>query len=495
MNPMELRVARLKSTISALTGALLVFAMGFAHTGVAAAGAADSVLPPAVALALKRAAIPIDAVAIQVQEAGTAAPRLAINATQPMNPASVMKLVTTFAALESLGPAYTWKTEARIDAPATNGVLAGDLYLKGGGDPRLTFEQFWLLLRQVRAQGIRDIRGDLVLDRALFDSSAPDAAFDDQPLRPYNVAPDALLVGFNAINLSLSPDSTAKTVQLVSEPLPTNLDIVNLIRLGNSNCGDWKERLRADTARRGERFRLVLTGVYSTSCGTKNWHLAVMPHAEYDFGIFSQLWTELGGHIDGGVRDGPAPEAARLVGGIESPSLAEIVRDINKYSNNVMARQLYLTLAAAGQHPARPEDAEAAVRAVLAAHDLRFPELVMENGSGLSRRARISADSLAGLLQAAWHSAIMPEFIASLPLSAVDGTMKKRLNGSGNGAAGHAHVKTGTLEGVKAIAGYVQDHQGRRQTVVFLINHANAQAGQAAQDALLQWVYQGVEEQ
>ena len=471
-------------------GAALVLLACFA-AAAQAAEVAESQLPPSVAAALKAAAIPVTAVAIHVQEAGASAPKLTINASQAMNPASLMKLVTTFAALELLGPAYSWRTEARVDAPLTNGVLAGDLYLKGSGDPKLTFEQFWLLLRQLRAQGIRDIGGDLVLDRTLF-AAAADAAFDDQPLRPYNVAPDALLVGFKTVRIALQADATAKTVHLTAEPQPANLDIVNLIRLGNNGCGDWKERLRADVVRHGERFRLILTGMYSASCGAKHWHLGVMAPADYDFGVFAQLWSELGGSIKGAVRDGVAPETARLVGGIESPALAEIVRDINKYSNNVMARQLYLTLAAAGgRQPARPEDADAAVRAWLDGRGLRFPELVLENGSGLSRRERISADSLARLLQAAWKSATMPELMASLPLTAVDGTMKKRLTGSGNGAGGHAHIKTGTLEGVKAIAGYVLDRQARRQVVVFLINHANAQAGQVAQDALLQWVYEG----
>ena len=448
-------------------------------------------LPAAVTAALKSAGIPASAVAVQVQEIGATVPRLSVNAAQPMNPASVMKLVTTYAALEMLGPAYAWKTEVRIDAAVAEGVLTGDLYLKGGGDPKLTFEQFWLLLRQLRAQGIRDIGGDLVLDRSLFAPPEPDpAAFDDQPLRPYNVSPDALLVGFKAIRLDLAPDATTKTVQLAAEPRPANLDIVNLIRLGNNGCGDWKDKLRADISQHAERFRLVLTGSYSASCGAKPWHLSVMPHAQYDFGVFVQLWRELGGDIKGGVRDGAAPATARPVAAIESPSLAEIVRDINKYSNNVMARQLYLTLAAeSGRRPARPADAEVAIRAWLDARGLRFPEMVMENGSGLSRRERISAESLGRLLQAAWKGATMPEFVASLPLTAVDGTMKKRLNG--NGAAGQAHIKTGTLDGAKAIAGYVLDRNGRPQAVVFLINHANAQAGQAAQDALLQWVFDG----
>ncbi|HEX8963343.1 MAG TPA: D-alanyl-D-alanine carboxypeptidase/D-alanyl-D-alanine-endopeptidase [Rhodocyclaceae bacterium] len=471
--------------------ACLFLSFSLAGIGHAAAPERDGRMPATVASALKALAIPPSAVSIYVQEVGAATPRLAINAGRPMNPASVMKLVTTYTALGMLGPAYTWKTEVRVDAPVTDGRLAGSLYIKGSGDPKLTFEQFWLLLRQLRAQGIRDIDGDLVLDRSIFQlPPADDGAFDDQPLRPYNVSPDALLVGFKAIRLGLMPDPATRAVQMTVEPQPANLDVINRIRLGNNGCGDWKEGLRADLSRHAERFRLVVTGSYSASCGQKNWLLGVMPHELYVRGLFEQLWTELGGTIKGGVRDGAAPASARLVASIDSPALAEIVRDINKYSNNVMARQLFLTLGlAGGRQPVRPADAAAAVRDWLAAHGLAFPDLVLENGSGLSRQERVSAEDLGRLLQSAWKSALMPEFVASLPLAAVDGTMKKRFNG--NGAAGHMHIKTGTLEGVKSIAGYVLDYKGRNEAVVFIINHPNAQAAQSAQDALLQWVYDG----
>jgi serine-type D-Ala-D-Ala carboxypeptidase/endopeptidase (penicillin-binding protein 4) len=456
-----------------------------------ALAAAQDRLPSAVANALKAAGIPIAAVGIVVQDAASIEPRLAVNAGQPMNPASLMKLVTTFAALELLGPAYTWKTDIWSAAPLDNGVLAGDLFIRGSADPKLTFEQFWLLLRQLRARGVHEITGDLVLDRSLIAASDQDpSAFDEKPLRPYNVGPDALLLNFKTVRLTLVPDAAKKAVQVIAEPEPANLDITNLVRLGNNGCGDWKEGLRADLSQHANRWRLTLTGSYSASCGEKNWHLGVLPHSEYVRGVFEQLWRELGGSWRGNVRDGIVPADARQLAVIESAALSETVRDINKFSNNVMARQVFLTLGAeSGKRPAKTEDADAAVRAWLTSRELRFPELVLDNGSGLSRRERISAGSLARLLVAAWKSAVMPELIASLPLAAVDGTMKKRLKE--NAVAGQAHIKTGTLEGVKSIAGYVLDRNGRQQIVVFLINHANVQAAQAAQDALLAWVYEG----
>ena len=465
----------------------ILFALLLAWLAVPANAQYEERLPVPVARALKAAAIPMSAVAVLVQEVSVHVPRVSVNAGQPMNPASLMKLLTTYAALDMLGPAFTWKTEAWIAGELKDGTLKGDLYLKGGGDPKLTFEQFWLFLRSLRARGLREIRGDLVLDRSLFAVPAT-ADFDDQPLRPYNVAPDALLLNFKAIRLQFVPHPGESRIAILAEPLPDNLELVNRIKPGNNGCGDWKEDLHAEVSQQDRRVRLILSGSYPTSCGEKTWNLGVLSHPEYVAGVFRQLWQELGGTLTGGLRQAPVPESARLLAGRESSSLAEVVRDINKYSNNVMARQLFLTLAAeSGQGQATAADADLAVRAWLTRKDLRFPELVLENGSGLSRHERISAESLRQLLATAWKSPLMPEFIASLPLAAIDGTMKKRLKL--NAAAGQAHIKTGSLEGVKAIAGYVHDRKGKWQIVVFLINHANAVAGQAAQDALLQWVY------
>jgi len=446
-------------------------------------------LPAPVARALKAAALPASAVAVVVQEVSSPIARVSVNANVAMNPASAMKLVTTYAALETLGPAYRWKTEAWLAGKLADGVLDGDLYLKGSGDPKLTLDRFWLFLRELRARGLREIRGDLVLDRSLF-ALDEGGLIDDQPLRAYNVTPDALLLNFKATQLRFLPDAERRSVTVLAEPLPEPLVIANGIKLSGNGCGDWKEGLQIEFS--AAQVRLTLGGNYPLSCGEKVLNLGLLAHPQYVSGVFRSLWQELGGRIGGGLRTAPVPADARLFAASESPPLAEVIRDINKYSNNVMARQLFLTLGA-GSAPrtvtgARAADAELGLRDWLAQKSLNFPELVIDNGSGLSRRDRISAENLGRLLALAWKSPLMPEFIASLPVTAIDGTMKKRLRT--NGVAGQAHIKTGSLDGVKAIAGYVLDRNGHWQIVVFLVNHPNAAAAQAAQDALLAWVYE-----
>ena len=444
-------------------------------------------LPTAVAHALKAARLPGSAVAVVVREVGSPRSRVSMNADVAMNPASLMKLLTTYAALESLGPAYTWKTEAWLSGKLADGRLEGDLYLKGGGDPKLSLDRFWLLLRELRARGLREIRGDLVQDRSLF-APDPDEPIDAQVLRAYNVAPDALLLNFKATQLRFLPDPDTRSVTVLAEPLAEPLVISSSLKLTGNGCADWRQGLKLEFS--AEQARLAINGSYPLSCGEQTLNLGLLGHQQYVAGVFRALWKELGGSMTGGSRSAAVPADARFFARSESPGLSEQIRDINKYSNNVMARQLFLSL---GAGPAKnagvtTADGEAALRAWLSSRALDFPELVTDNGAGLSRRDRISAEHLADLLAAAWKSPLMPEFIASLPVTAIDGTMKKRLHDKG--VAGQAHIKTGSLEGVKSIAGYVLDKSGRWQIVVFVANHANAAAAAAAQDALLAWVYQ-----
>ncbi|HKA44322.1 MAG TPA: D-alanyl-D-alanine carboxypeptidase/D-alanyl-D-alanine-endopeptidase, partial [Burkholderiales bacterium] len=369
----------------------------------APAGAQGSSLPPAVAKALSQAGIPESAVGIYVQEIGADRPLVAVGAERAMNPASTIKLLTTYAALELLGPAYFWQTEAYAAGTLSQDVLTGDLVLKGYGDPKLTLENFWLLLRDLRGRGLREIRGDLVLDRSYFATGTYDPAqFDEQPTRPYNTGPDALLVNFKAVRLQFVPDAEARTVRIVMEPALPQVQIVNQLVLDSAPCGDWVTRLKLDAQGAANAARFQFAGHYARDCGERARNFSVLSHQQYVLALFTQLWRELGGVFAGGVREGAGTRDARLIASLQSPALAEIVRDINKYSNNVMARQLFLTLAAelVGT-PAKAENATLAIRQWLTLKNIRAPELVLENGSGLSRDERISAGNMAAILQAA----------------------------------------------------------------------------------------------
>jgi D-alanyl-D-alanine carboxypeptidase/D-alanyl-D-alanine-endopeptidase (penicillin-binding protein 4) len=409
---------------------------------------------------------------------------LAVNPATPMNPASTMKVVTTYAALNLLGPAYTWQTEALAGGPVQGDVLQGPLVLRGSGDPQLVVEHLWLLVQRIRQQGIRQIAGDLVLDTTVFEGGSYETGtLDGDAIRPYNVSPHPLLVNYKAVTISFVPDTEVRRARLVVLPQLAGMRVPASVPLVDGPCGDWKGRLQADFA---DPMAPVFRGSFPLACGERLWNISVLDHANFVGTAFRTLWEASGGTWSGRVREGAVPPQARRLAVHESAPLAIVVREINKFSNNVMTRQLFLTLGAEATHlPGSPERGARAVRDWYAGHGLPMPELVQENGSGLSRIERISAASMARVLAHAWAGPLMPELMASLPVPGVDGTMRNR-----PAAAGSAHVKTGLLADVRAVAGYVLAASGRRYVVVGFINHPNAGAAAGAHAALLQWVYQ-----
>lgn len=456
------------------------------------ASAASATQPPGVRLALDNAGIPPTAVAIWSQPVEGTAPALSINASEPMNPASVMKLVTAFAALERLGPAHTWKTRIARDGPLRKGVLEGNLYLVGGADPVLGYDRLWKMLRRLRALGVERVAGDIVLDASVLRLPPHDPdAFDGRGLRPYNSGPHGLLLQYNTLLLGLHPGKAAnEPVTLAAEPPLAGLIIDNRILTSDAPCGTWYRDLQASID--GDR-RLVLSGSLPAACGPRTWSAAPLPPAEFGVALVGALWSEVGGRLGGTVREGRVPDAAEELFSDESAPLADVVRDMNKWSSNVIARQLLATL---GHTSLRTGDADdmvgAGVRAAgaaLAAAGIDTGGMVIENGSGLSRTERIRADSLGALLLAAWQRPWMPEYIAALPVAGLDGTARRRLGASP--ARGQAHIKTGTLNGVRAMAGYLLDRRGHRHAVVMMVNHPEAAASAAAQDALLEWLWSG----
>jgi D-alanyl-D-alanine carboxypeptidase/D-alanyl-D-alanine-endopeptidase (penicillin-binding protein 4) len=431
---------------------------------------------------------------VYVHEVGQPEPVLAVSADTPRNPASTMKLLTTLVALEELGPAYTWKTEAYATAPVREGILDGDLYIKGYGDPYLVIEHFWRFLRALRKGGLTEIRGDLVIDQGFFEpATGQPADFDHRPQRAYNVQPHALLVNFQAVNFRFLPVPGQQRVQIVADPQPAQLAIDNRVHLTNGPCGGGARAVGMQVADRAGLVNeasstMVFSGRYSVHCGDDEFYRVVAEPNQYIYGVFKTLWQEMGGRFAGGVREGVVPDGAALLHSSVSPPLSEIIRVVNKYSNNVMTRQFLLTLGAEKYGaPGSVDKGVAVIREWLRQQNLEFPELVLENGAGLSREERISARHLGEVLLAAWRSPYMPEFLASLPILSMDGTLKHRFGG---GLAGRAHLKTGSLDDVRAQAGVLLDERGRRMVVVILQNAASADsaAGEQVQNALLAWV-------
>ncbi|AGW88952.1 MULTISPECIES: D-alanyl-D-alanine carboxypeptidase/D-alanyl-D-alanine endopeptidase [Cupriavidus] len=466
-----------------------------------AARAADPALvqagvPAQVAAALRRAGVPASAASFYVIRMGAPAARASWNAQQPMNPASTMKLVTTFAGLQLLGPDYRWQTSLYADTqPTGDGTVNGNVYLRGRGDPKLVPEEMAKLVASARAGGATTINGDLVLDRSYFaDGLDGNGTIDGEVQRAYNVGPDALLYAFKTLSFTLTPDPATQTVAVNVTPALAQLKLDNRLTLTNGRCGDWQSSAGPTVAAQPDGTVLAsFAGDYSSGCGEQVLNIATLSHAEFTWGGFVAEWQRAGGrftHVPA-LRSGQVPRGAALLARHYGLPLADIVRDINKFSNNVMARQLFLTIGAEIDRggPASTERSVRVVRRWLARQGLEMPGLVLDNGSGLSREERISAYDMARLLQQAAASNVGPVLIDSLPVLGVDGTLRNRLTRAD--AAGSGYLKTGTLADVRALAGYVDSAEGGRYVVVSMINHPNASQAQEAHDALMQWVYRG----
>ncbi|MDI9334585.1 MAG: D-alanyl-D-alanine carboxypeptidase/D-alanyl-D-alanine-endopeptidase [Cytophagales bacterium] len=454
-------------------------------------------LPADLEAAFVRARIPKEAVSLYVVDAGVAnaAPLLAHRASAAMNPASTMKLVTSAAALDLLGPAYTWQTQVLIDAAGKdgaikNGVLNGDVIIKGGGDPKLVVERLGLLLNRIRSLGIQTINGDMVLDNSAFAVPATNpAAFDGEPSKPYNASPDALLINYKSVVMTFTPNAWANAASVQYDPPLAGIAMPASVPLSNADCGDYRSALRADFS---DAKRIRFLGSYPKSCGERVWSIAYADPSAFAALAVRGLWEGMGGKLLGISRAGQAPAQAKLAFTLASPSLADVMRDMNKFSNNVMAQQLFLTLSL-NADSSKPASFEAS-RAVLAAWwrarygaTAGMDAPTVDNGSGLSRSERITSGALARLLQDAYAAPFMPELIASLPQTGVDGTLR-----NSKAALGIAHLKTGSLNSVAARAGYVDSQKtlGKRYVLVAIVNSDNpAVIAQAPGlfDALISW--------
>lgn len=459
--------------------------------------ATSPTLPTSVENLLKKAGLKSQQMYVMAMPTNGGNPILSYQAERSVSPASTMKLLTSFIALDALGPQFRWKTQLYSDSPITDGVLNGNLYFKGGGDPNFTWDKLSQLLRQLRQLGLREIRGKLVLDRSYFQPTRPELnapIFDENPDAYYNVIPDALLVHSNITGFTVSADSNAVNIQLTT-PM-AKVTIGNQMTRTNAPCSEWKNgwispQVELDAE---SNIHINFNGAFPKNCRA-DVYLNIIERNVYIGSMVQALWQELGGSWQASVIDGVVPNNANLLIQKESESLLETIRIVNKYSDNAMARILFLTLGAesplAKNFADTSQTANAVVRDWFAKRGIDYSNLVIENGSGLSRLDRISPAQLAGILQVAARSNWYPEFASSLPIVGIDGSMRNRLKASK--AEARARIKTGYLKNVMAVAGFVRDTQDQDWIIVAIINTEDAVAskGKAALDEIIQWLANG----
>ncbi len=408
--------------------------------------------------------------------------RWAHRADEAMNPASTMKLLTSFAALQLLGPDFRWKTSWRATSKPIAGVLHGDLVLRGSGDPKLLIEDLRSMLAALKAAGLNEIQGDLLLDASLYAGEVSQVTpIDGEWQQPYNVAPIATDMNFRSVKLIWGGGQKPSL-----DPPLHDLELIDRLRKPQGTCRDATLSFHFDPEFTANARKLVLEGNWPTACGRGERYIAYPETVEFAERLFRAAWLEQGGSWLGHARraDGAAALApVELLLWTSSNSLLDVVMDVNKLSNNLLSRHLWLQLSAQGLVPATVQASWERLRLWLQSQHVFLSSLVIENGSGLSRHERLSPRDLSKILQLAQRLPMATMFRDSLPVAGIDGTMKRRL--SEPGFRGHLWLKTGTLNQVRSLAGYIEARSGQRYSFSLMINHPKAPAARQAVDNLL----------
>ena len=452
--------------------------------------ASEPFLPPPVEKRLAYRQVPEAATSIYVEDLETGEVVVRWNENVPRNPGSTIKLLTTLAALDILGPTYTWRTDIYALGAVAEGRLDGDLLIRGQGDPFLVTERVWQMLREVRQAGIDEITGDLLLDDSYFEVGPYDPGeFDGQPLRAYNVAPHALLMNYKAVRYWFEPVPETGKVEIWTDPPIANLEIDNQLKLASGACRGYQRGITITA--NATVNRVTFSGKFPSGCERYAMSRTALNHNSFVYGLFKSIWQEGGGKFDGGWTTATAPADQEPIVHFRSLPLTDVISRVNKHSNNVMARQLLFTMSA---EVLGPPGTEAGGREVvgdwLRRNGLEFSELGFDNGAGLSREARMTAADFGAMLRFAWRQPYMPEYLSSMSLAGLDGTLRYRMDDGP--IEGSAHLKTGSLDHVAGIAGYLQARSGRRFAVVVLQNHKDIHRGYGdeTQEALLRWLYE-----
>lgn len=434
---------------------------------------------------------------------------LLYRADVPMAPASSAKVVTTLVGLETLGSRYRWHTSFYTDpekTPDRNGRLRAPLYVKGGGDPNFVLEAFEMELERLAQRGLRHLEGDIVIDRSLFDIPETDRyAFDGRGTRPYNLPPDAALVNYRNVSFEMTPDRKAGVARIATFPKLAGVSAPATIRLKTKGgCGDWKTAIGYHLQRNKDgTVRVRFDGALPAACGPKNFNVISFEADEYFERLFRALWVRDGRTWKGHVRTGKVPDKAERLLVHTSPDAGDVVKLVNKWSNNTMARHVFLTLGVANlekeaeeagveieegklHRGIRLEDARAVIAAWQQKQGIETKDFFFENGSGLSRTTVVTARAMAQTLAVGAQGPYAPEFMASLPITGEDGTMARR-----KVAVSWGRIKTGFLRDVRSIAGYVHAQDGRRYAVYAAVHGERSMPGaQAFLDSVIRWVYE-----
>jgi D-alanyl-D-alanine carboxypeptidase/D-alanyl-D-alanine-endopeptidase (penicillin-binding protein 4) len=446
-------------------------------------------LPQAINQKINQSGIAKKDVSIYIKEAGAGGKVIAsLNAEKTRTPASVIKVLSTYAAVLKLGFNYRWPTKFYAKGKIENGVLYGDLYIKGFGDPTLKNKDLDKIISYIRAEGIHKILGNIVIDRSYFKVGNKDSSgFDENLYSAYNAMPDAMMFNERVSTICVTPnkDDVYKKNQDGSYKVINNLQRVNKPCRGRYS---WPG-VKIDKTQVVPR--VILKGKISKRCGKRNiCKVLTKPYLSFYYALKAKMKEE-GIFVSGTLKLHKVPHDATELFTFYSKSLEEIIAKTAKKSNNLYARHLLLLLGAKVYGaPATLKKGREAVMHILASKGaLGTGVLRLDNGSGLSRVAKLNAKLLATMFDNAYDR-YGQRWMKTLSIAGVDGTIKRRFRGTV--VRNRAWMKTGTLKRVKNISGYVKNKAGKTYTVVILVNSTKSRyRGAKLQNEIIEWLVNG----
>ncbi len=448
-------------------------------------------LPEHIQSALDKYNLPDSSISIYVEQIDNKDAVLDWRSDQLINPASTMKVITTYAGLDILGPDYTWNTNFYSESSVVDGIVDGKFYIKGYGDPLLINETLEEAVIAIRDKGIHTIADDLIIDNSYFDlGQSKLALYDDFSMSPYNALPDAANINFGTVEFNIITGKYSSRPNVVMNPQLPGYKMFSRMRLRGGKCGSSYLEPKIELVPHQGNMTVSFSGQYAKRCGNRSFYKVITTPDKLLFAAFKQLWQKHGGKLLGGYQYGVVPESAELIHSLVSEPLINQIAIMNKKSNNVMTRQLFLTLGAEKIGlPGTLDKSRQVIDSWLDKKGFTAENSFIDNGSGLSRKSVLSTKLLSDVLTDAAKHPQAQKFMESLAIAGVDGTMRNRFRN--HPAQGRLFIKTGTLNGVRAIAGYVNSQSGNQYTVATIQQHPGIGngRGQDIQNRILNWLY------
>ena len=419
---------------------------------------------------IKKHQIPENKLSIILEDSESGERLISINPSTTRSPGSVTKIFTAFAALDLLGEAYQWRTDAFIEKENNNKEIVDHLLIRGGGDPSFSLKDLEELILNIRAKGIREIRDDIYFDQTFFRQRKKSTAkFDKSPLRPYNTMHSSLIVNSNKIDLSFNLNEQTGKPDITPLFLPIGIEIENNLSVGSGKCKDFRSKVTFDEKFRKQTLTILINGVYPAQCKNLDHDLAITRTEHYFFGVFKKLWLNSGGTINGYYKKKNKSNKHVLVAHVFSEELSTALEVMLKESDNLTARNIFLSLPEFSKRKELRNSRKLLYGSMKENNIYWHFRNIIDNGSGLSRVTRIKAESVMSLIQEIDQGTKFSSIKSMLPISGVDGTLKNIYQSKL--LRGQLRLKTGTLNGVRCLAGFITTKSGNEYRFVFMHNN------------------------